>query len=110
VIGRLYLRLNTTNKHFQHVCSYVSSITDVKTKKCYFCTYLIINNYNSYIIHNDELYEISLTKNKFLSITKIDAEQTHISLTTLDSTKSILKLSTSLFDYINKLEKINLLS
>lgn len=110
MIGRLYLRLNTTNKHFQTVCNYVSTLTDVKTKKCYFCTYLIINNYNSYIIYNNELYEIALAKNKSLSITKIDAKYAHASLTTLDSKKTILKLSTSLFDYINKLEKINLFS
>lgn len=81
------------------------------TLKCVNCNFVIVSAYNSFLIFNNNIYEISKGKYKKLSILRINQTNKHTLLTLLDKPQYIIfKKSKSLFDYINDLEKISIFS
>jgi len=65
----------------------------------------MVSSTNSYLLNNN-VYEISKIKNKLNIVNLCN----NTNLTNLDKAKSILKKSTSLIDYIDKLEKVAIFS
>lgn len=65
----------------------------------------MVSSTNSYLLNNN-LYEISKFQNKLNIVNFV----INLNLTKLDKSESILKQSTSLLDYIDKLEKIVIFS